>query len=51
MSLKALHQLTTVALALEPQLIDEIVPTTDSDFTLDGVVSPRGVGWRDGAQR
>ncbi|KLT43909.1 putative 5-formyltetrahydrofolate cyclo-ligase [Cutaneotrichosporon oleaginosum] len=40
-----------MALALEPQLIDEDVPVTPDDFTLDGVVSPRGVVWRDGKPR
>ncbi|WVQ72188.1 5-formyltetrahydrofolate cyclo-ligase [Cryptococcus sp. DSM 104548] len=37
-----------VALALSPQIIPppERVPTTDHDFTLDGVVSPEGVVWR-----
>lgn len=44
-------KLTAVALALEPQLVDEDVPVTDSDFTLDGVVSPSGVVWRDGVPR
>lgn len=40
-----------MALALEPQLIDEDVPVTPDDFTLDGVVSPRGVVWCDGKPR
>jgi 5-formyltetrahydrofolate cyclo-ligase len=40
-----------VALALEPQLIDDEVPVTPDDFTLDGVVSPHGVVWRDGKPR
>ncbi|KAL1407210.1 hypothetical protein Q8F55_006626 [Vanrija albida] len=40
-----------IALALAPQLIDQPVPVTESDFTLDGVVSPSGLVWRDGAQR
>ncbi|TXT07314.1 hypothetical protein VHUM_03484 [Vanrija humicola] len=40
-----------IALALTPQLVDQPVPVTESDFTLDGVVSPAGLVWRDGAQR
>jgi hypothetical protein len=40
-----------VALALAPQLIDEPVPVTCSDFTLDAVVSPSGIVWREGAKR
>lgn len=43
--------LTPVALALEPQVIDEPVPVTEDDFTLDGVVSPNGIVWRDGKAR
>ena len=34
--------LTTVALALEPQIV-ESVPVTGTDFTLDGIVTPSGV--------
>ncbi|WOO84554.1 5-formyltetrahydrofolate cyclo-ligase [Vanrija pseudolonga] len=40
-----------IALALSPQLVDTPVPVTPSDFVLDGVVSPSGLVWRDGAQR
>lgn len=40
-----------MALALEPQLVEEGVPVTPADFTLDGVVSPAGVVWRGGKAR
>jgi 5-formyltetrahydrofolate cyclo-ligase len=40
-----------VALALAPQMVDEPVPVTPSDFTLDAVVSPAGIVWRDGVRR
>lgn len=37
-----------VALALTPQILppDQEVPMTDSDFQLDGVLSPEGMTWR-----
>ncbi|CAD6584448.1 MAG: 5,10-methenyltetrahydrofolate synthetase [Tremellales sp. Tagirdzhanova-0007] len=39
-----------VALALSTQILPcgEMVPITDSDFRLDGVLSPAGMVWRDG---
>nr|ODN85734.1 5-formyltetrahydrofolate cyclo-ligase [Cryptococcus depauperatus CBS 7841] len=38
-----------VAIALGPQILppDEKVPTTESDFQLDGVISPSGIIWRE----
>ncbi|WVQ82864.1 5-formyltetrahydrofolate cyclo-ligase [Cryptococcus sp. DSM 104549] len=41
-----------VAIALEPQILSpgERVPTTDTDFQLDGVISPYGITWREGAE-
>ncbi|GFZ44475.1 hypothetical protein JCM24511_02197 [Saitozyma sp. JCM 24511] len=41
-----------VALALSPQLLPsgDKVPTTDTDFQLDGVLSPSGLVWRQGRE-
>ncbi|KAK8844825.1 5-formyltetrahydrofolate cyclo-ligase [Kwoniella newhampshirensis] len=41
-----------VAVALSPQILStgERVPTTETDFRLDGVVSPEGIIWREGAE-
>ncbi|WWD22622.1 5-formyltetrahydrofolate cyclo-ligase [Kwoniella shandongensis] len=41
-----------VAVALSPQVLSpgEKVPTTDTDFQLDAVVSPEGITWRKGAE-
>ncbi|WVO15147.1 5-formyltetrahydrofolate cyclo-ligase [Cryptococcus depauperatus] len=38
-----------VAIALGPQILppDEKVPITESDFQLDGVISPSGIIWRE----
>ncbi|RSH84051.1 5,10-methenyltetrahydrofolate synthetase [Saitozyma podzolica] len=40
------------ALALSPQLLPsgDKVPTTDTDFQLDGVLSPSGLVWRQGRE-
>jgi 5-formyltetrahydrofolate cyclo-ligase len=37
-----------VALALSTQILppDQEVPMTDTDFQLDGVLSPKGMIWR-----
>ena len=44
--------LAPVALALTPQMLpaDQEVPMTKTDFQLDGVLSPEGMVWRQGAK-
>lgn len=45
--------MSPVALALTPQMlpVDQEVPMTDTDFQLDGVLSPHGMVWRTGAEQ
>lgn len=47
-----LADMDTVALALTPQMLppDQEVPMTETDFQLDGVLSPEGMVWREGAK-
>lgn len=42
-----------MALALTPQILPpgEEVPMTETDFQLDGVLSPEGMIWRKGAEK